>query len=261
MYRVARAALLVLVCVFSLGAQTLRSENGTATESDRAQPLPTENGTATESYGIQTVPAGKRPATRWILDTETGSEAGLGFKMPHIATGISFERPVTRHFELQGLVSCSPDRKYITNDGNSLRLMSTGLYWISPNLALTGSLRHSNLWTSQFNKSSWGPSGGIAIREDLTGYPGRIYLDYLMPTGCQWGPSCPIQSSRTQGAEIYWESLMASHLRVGFRFGFNHFLEQSNQFRPDIPRTGHMTGISLIVLRYDFGRMSLDEAY
>jgi len=245
MYRVARAALLVLVIASWSGAQTLS----------------TENGTATESYGAQTVPAGKISATRWMLDTETGSEAGLGFKMPHISTGISFERPVTRRFELQGQVSYSPDKKYITNDGNSLKMKSTGLYWISPSLALTGSLRHSNLWTSQFNKSFWGPSGGIAIREDLTGYPGRIYLEYLLPTGCQWGASCPIQSNRIQGAEIYWESLMGSHIRVGFRFGFYHFLDQGSPLSPDIPRTGHVTGTSLIILRYDFRRMSLDDLY
>jgi hypothetical protein len=245
MYQVTRAALLVLICASSLRAQTLRPENGTATE----------------SYGIQTVPAAKRPATRWILDAEIGSEADLGFKMPHIAMGISVERPVARHFELQGLVSYSPDKKYITNDGNSLILKGTGLYWITPTLALTGGLHHSNLWTSQFNKSGWGPSAGIATRTDFWDYPGRFYLEYLLPTGCQWGPSCTMQSNRTEGARIYWETRATPHLRVGFELGFYHFLDQSNPLRPDIPRTGHVAGNTLIIFRYEFSRKDDEEAY
>ena len=56
----------------------------------------------TGSLGAQAVPAGKGSPTRLLLDLESGSEAGLGFKLPHLAFGISFERPVGRHFELQG---------------------------------------------------------------------------------------------------------------------------------------------------------------
>jgi len=140
-------------------------------------------------------------------------------------------------------------------------MKGTGLYWITPSFALTGSLRHINLWTSRFEKSSWGPAGGIAVREGLSGYPGRIYVEYLIPTGCQWGPNCPIQSNRTQGAEVYWETRLASHVRLGLRFSFYHILNQSNQLHPDIPRTGEVTGDTLIILRYEFRRGSIDRLY
>jgi len=140
-------------------------------------------------------------------------------------------------------------------------MKGTGLYWITPSFALTGSLRHINLWTSRFEKSSWGPAGGIAVREGLSGYPGRIYVEYLIPTGCQWGPNCPIQSNRTRGAEGYWETRLASHVRLGLRFSFYHILNQSNQLHPDIPRTGEVTGDTLIILRYEFRRGSIDRLY
>jgi hypothetical protein len=209
----------------------------------------------------QTVPTGKLPATRLLLDTETGSDAGLGYKMPHLAFGFSFEKPVGKHIELQGLTSFSPDKKYITNDGLSLVMKSTGLYWITHSFAVTGSIRRSNLWTSQFNKSSWGPAPGIAAREYSFGYPGRLYVDYLLPTGCQWGINCRIQSNRTQGPEVYWEKRIASHFRLGFAFGFYHILNQSNELLPNIPRTGQWTGDTHVVMRFEFPRGSLDNLY
>jgi len=229
MHRVARAALSVLVIAGPLGAQALPVERG--------------------------------PTTHCLFDAETGSEAGLGFKMPHLATGFGIEHSIGERFELQGRISYSPDKKYITNDGSALKMMGTGLYWINQSFALTGSLRHSNLWTSQFVKSSWGPSAGIAIREFGFGYPGRIYLGYLFPTGCEWGPRCPIQSYRTQGAEIYWETRIASHVRLGIMYGFYHLLNQSNEFRPDIPRTGEVTGDVLVTVRYELRRGSMDKMY
>jgi len=209
----------------------------------------------------QEVQLDTRRDTRWMLDMESGSESGLGYKLPHIAVGFSVERPVANRFELQGGVSYSPDKKYITNDGNSLKFKGRGIFWITPHFAVTGSLRHSSLWTSQFSKSASMPMAGVTFREALGGYPGRIYLDILFPTGCQWGPNCPIQSNRTKGAEIYWENRIASHVRLGVKFGFYHILNQSNQFRPDIPRTGQVTGDTVITLRYEFHTGSLDKLY
>ena len=229
MYRMARAALLVLAFAGPLGAQTQSMERGAT--------------------------------THWLFDIETGSEAGLGFKMPHLATGFGVEQSVGKHYELQGRVAYSPDKKYITNDGSALKMMGTGLYWINQSFALTGTLRHSDLWTSQFVKSSWAPSAGIAIREFGFGYPGRIYLGYLFPTGCEWGPRCPIQSYRTQGAEIYWETRIAPHVRLGILYGFYHLLTQSNELRPDIPRTGEVTGDVLVTVRYELRRGSMDKMY
>jgi hypothetical protein len=229
MCRVARTALLVLAFAGSLEAQTFSLDNSRV--------------------------------TRWMLETETGSESSFGFKLPHVGVGFSAERPVAKHFELQALVSYSPDKKYITNDGNSLKFNGTGLYWITRGFALTGGLHHSNLWTSQFNKSSTAPSAGVAFREAIGGLPGRIYLGYLFPTGCQWGSSCPIQSSRTKGVEFYWETRMSSHFRMGVEMGIYHFLSQSNQFRPDIPRIGSFGGITLLTLKYEFHRGDMDKLY
>ena len=48
----------------------------------------------------------------------------------------------------------SPDKKYITNDGSALKIVGTDLDWVNQSFALTGSLRHTNSWTSQFVKSS-----------------------------------------------------------------------------------------------------------
>ena len=58
----ARAALLVLAFAGPLGAQTQSMERGAT--------------------------------THWLFDIETGSEAGLGFKMPHLATGFGVEQSV-----------------------------------------------------------------------------------------------------------------------------------------------------------------------
>src|SRR5260370_39822518 len=98
------------------------------------------------SLGAQALPAGRGFPTRLLLDLESGSEAGLGFKLPHLAFGISFERPVGRHFELQGTTSFSPAKKYITKDGASLNMSSTGLYWLTKYTAATGAIRPSHLW-------------------------------------------------------------------------------------------------------------------
>lgn len=213
------------------------------------------------SVSAGTLPAAKCCGPRWLIDVESGTDSGLGYKLPHLAFGISTERPFGHTFELQAGLLYSPDRKYVTNDGNSLNARVKGIYWISPRMGLTGALRHSNLWTSQFNKAGWGVSAGIAIRDRFGGFPGRVYIDYLFPFGCQWGPNCPIQSNRIQGPEIYWENRLYPHIRFGAKLGFYHVLNQSNNLRPDIPRTGEWTGDAHVVIRYEFSRGSLDIYY
>jgi hypothetical protein len=210
--------------------------------------------------GAQALPAGVNSPVRWLIDFETGSDEGLGYKLPHLKFGISFERPVGR-IELQGGVAYSPDRKYVTNDGNSLRLESRALGWITGRFAITSSLRHSSLWTSQFNKSALYPAIGFAFRENWGDSPGRFYVDYVLPTGCQWGTSCPIQSNRVQGPEFYWETLMYSHFRLGLETGIYHILDQSNNLRPDIPRIGSWTGDTHLVMRFEFPSQRMDKPY
>lgn len=213
------------------------------------------------SSGAQALTSGKASTTRWLLEAETGSDAGLGFKMPHLAFGTFFERSMGTHIELQGRISFSPDRTYITNDGTTLILKGTGLLWITPRFAVTGGLTKSNLWTSQFNKVSWAPSAGIAIREHVMDMPGRLYVSYVFPTGCQWGANCPIQSSRMLGSQVYWEQRIFPHFRLGYQFGFYRVLNQGNPLQPSAGRTGEVTGDVHVVVRYEFPRGSMDNAY
>jgi hypothetical protein len=215
---------------------------------------------AATSYA-QTSPAGNKWETRWLLDSETGSDAGLGFKEPHVAVGPSFERPIGLRFEVQGSIHYSPDKKSITNDGNSLLVQGVGIFWINGRFGLSGNTLHSNLWTSQFNKSAFRPAAGVVIREHFEGMPGRLYLNFLIPTGCEWGPNYRIQSNRTKGPEVYWEHRLWPNLRLGLHFGVYHILNQSNNFRPDIPRTGEWTGNTHVVLRFEFPSGSLDGNY
>lgn len=209
----------------------------------------------------QTQPTASRAEIRWLLDFETGSDSGLGYRFPHVAIGLSLERPVGKHFELQSRVSYSPDKKYATGDGNSLVMNWTGLVWATHRLGITGRLDHSNLWTSQFDKKSLAPSMGIVIRDDYYGFPGRLYLDYLFPTGCQWGENCRIQSNRLLGPEVYWEYRLWSHFRLGAKIGVYRVLEQSNQLRPDIPRTGVWSGDSHLLMRYEIAPGELNQLY
>lgn len=188
--------------------------------------------------GAQALPAGKLPQTRWLFDFETGGDSGLGYKLPHIAAGTALERSVGKRLEFQGRLSYSPDKKYITNDGNSINMSTGVLFWVTDRLALYGDIGKSYLWTSQFNKSATFPSVGVVFRDHLGGVPGRLYISYFLPTGCQWGANCPIQSSRLQGPETYWEHRLWPRFRLGFSIGVYHILNQSNQMEPNIPRKG-----------------------
>jgi hypothetical protein len=158
---------------------------------------------AATSYA-QTSPAGNKWETRWLLDSETGSDAGLGFKEPHVAVGPSFERPIGLRFEVQGSIHYSPDKKSITNDCNSLPVQGLGIFWINGQFGISGALRHSNLWTSQFNKSAFGPAAGVVIREHFECMAGRLYIRFLMPAGWEWGPDFRIRSNQTKGRVANW---------------------------------------------------------
>jgi hypothetical protein len=208
----------------------------------------------------QAYPAGKQSTTLWTLNADTGSDAGLGFKLPHLALGVSFERPIGKRFELLGGVSYSPDRKYITNDGNSFSMSATSLFWINGRFAVSGTLYQSFLWTSQFNKRAWAPAPGIVIRDNF-GAPGRLYIDYVLPTGCQWGASCPIQSNRLQGPEFEWEHLLWPRFALGFHLGFYRVLNQANPLDRAAGRTGEWTGDSYLVMRYEFHSRDLESPY
>jgi hypothetical protein len=209
----------------------------------------------------QALPPGKHNSTEWLLDTEFGSESGMGFKLPHTAFGVGFERSAGKSFEVQASIRFSPDKKYITNDGNSFVLRTKSVFWMTNHFGVTAGVVRGQLWTSQFTKGSWSPAIGISLKERSLDFPGRLYINYLAPTGCEWGPGCPMQSNRTHGPELEWEKLVWEHMRWGLHFGVYHVLNQSNPLRPDIPRTGQWTGDSYVIVRYQFHRGSLNKLY
>jgi hypothetical protein len=194
------------------------------------------------------------PYVRLLLDSEIGSNNQLGYEFPSIAIGPSIEIPLRSRFELQASAAYSPDKKFITNDGQSLRTKGGVVVWATPLVGLTSSVEGSWLWTSQFNKSGWLPSAGVVLRNEYFG-PGRLYISYLFPTGCVWATAnnpCKTQSNRLQGVQIRPEFRASSHLRFGFEVGIYHFCDQSNPFAPSLGRTCHFAGTALATMRVEF---------
>jgi hypothetical protein len=202
-------------------------------------------------------------STRLLFDSEIGTEANLGYKLPSTEYGFSVEQPLSKRFELQSSLSYSPDKKIITGNGNSFLVSGTGIVWVTSRVGLSGAYDYSWLWTSQFNKNGWAPSAGTVIRNSLFG-PGRIYVSYIFPTGCVWAtPSnpCKIQSNRLQGPEFNEEVRVSSRLRVGFKLGAFHFCEQSNENDPAVPRQCHWGGTELAFVRLEFPSVRTNEPY
>jgi hypothetical protein len=169
---------------------------------------------------------------RLLLDMEIGSETSLGYKLPSTAFGPSLEIPVAKRMEFQASSAYSPDRKAITNDGNSLKVSGSAIGFANRQMGFVATIERNWLWTSQFDKSAWLPSAGVVIRNDGAG---RSYLTYVLPTGCVWAtPSnpCKIQSNRLQGIEIRQDIRSASHIRWGFKVGFYRFCDQGNVILP-----------------------------
>jgi hypothetical protein len=192
--------------------------------------------------------------SRFLLDAEVGSQASLGYKNPSTAFGPSIEIPLAKRLEFQASGAYSPDRKAITNDGQSLKVGSSAIGFANYRLGFIATLERNWLWTSQFDKSGWLPSAGVVIRNDYFG-PGRLYLTYVVPTGCVWAtPSnpCKIQSNRLQGIELRQDIRSPSHTRWGFRAGFYRFCDQGNPNDPQAGRKCHFAATALATLRFEF---------
>jgi hypothetical protein len=189
---------------------------------------------------------------RLLLDMEIGSETSLGYKLPSTAFGPSLEIPVAKRMEFQASSAYSPDRKAITNDGNSLKVSGSAIGFANRQMGFVATIERNWLWTSQFDKSAWLPSAGVVIRNDGAG---RSYLTYVLPTGCVWAtPSnpCKIQSNRLQGIEIRQDIRSASHIRWGFKVGFYRFCDQGNPNDPPAGRKCHFAATTLVTLRFEF---------
>jgi hypothetical protein len=213
----------------------------------------------------QALPAGTSPdAARYLVDFQIGSASGLGYHLPDLSFGATVEKPVGTRWEAQGEVKYSPDRKYITNDGNEAQIGAMGLFWLNQTLALSFQARFSRLWTSQFKKTDFYPSAGVVLRDRWFGLPGRAYFDYVFPTGCQWATAsnpCVIQSNRTSGIEGFQEFRQYGHWRVGIRAAWVNFANQGNPNDRAAGRVWNNTATVDAEIRYEFSRGSLDAAY
>ena len=208
--------------------------------------------------------------TRWLVDSEIGTYAGLGFKPPHTAFGSSIERPLSQRLEVQGSVRFSPDPKLITNDGRALVASARGIVWANRYFGVTGEASYSRLWTDQFDKTAWLPAPGVVFRLNFLGNPTRMYLDYLVPTGSI--DNHGIESSRLQGPEYYVESRLASMgpmtMRFGLKWNVYHFLEQGNPqcdgtFGGSVTchRAGHTTAVTAVTLRFEWAKNVSNKLY
>src|SRR5713226_1554685 len=191
---------------------------------------------------------------RLLFDSEIGSQTSLGYKLPSTAFGPSLEIPVAKQMEFQVSSAYSPDRKAITNDGNSLKLSGSAIRFANDRMGFIATLERNWLWTSQFDKSALLPSAGVVFRSDYSG-PGRLYLTYVLPTGSVWATTsnpCKIQSNRLQGIEVRQDIRSRSHLRWGLRGGFYRFCDQGNPNDPPAGRKCHFAATTLVTLRFEF---------
>ena len=211
-------------------------------------------------------PAGSAPigAARILATGEIGTASGLGYQLPHLSAGIDLEKPLGSHWEAQGGVSWSPDRKYLTGQGNAVRASASGLFWPIQDVAVTGGVEYSHLWAGAFQKSAWFPFAGAILRDGWYGSPGRFYVHYVFSAGCQWATAanpCTIQSNRISGVEGFQEFRLWPHWRFGIRGAWWHFADQSNPLDPAAGRVWHDTGTVAVVVRYEFRAGSVDESY
>jgi hypothetical protein len=191
--------------------------------------------------------------TRLLLDSEIGSATSLGFRLPAMSFGPSAEIPLGDRFEFQSGAMYSPNRKVITNDGSALNLRGAAIVFASSRFGIIGNFEHTSLWTSRFDERGWVPSGGVVIRNNYLG-PGRIYLTYVLPTGCVWATSsnpCTIQSKRLQGVDVRQDARFGSHERWGFDFGIYHFCDQSNPNDAQAGRHCHVGASAMATLSFE----------
>lgn len=205
---------------------------------------------------------------RLMIDTQVGSERELGFKPPDLGIGVTIEKPFGPHIELQTFAEFSPDKKYITNDGNNFQWGARAIWFPCWRIGVSGEARRNYLWTSQFNKSGWALAPGLTIRDSFGTKSGRFSADYVIPSGCVWAAQCRlpadgIQSNRTQGPEFVQEFRALSlgpryTLRVGGKLAFYHFCDQANPL-VIAARTCRLANMMALTLRIERG--GKDEWY
>jgi hypothetical protein len=191
---------------------------------------------------------------RFLLDTAVGSETALGYEFPATSVGTSFELPIGNRFEVQGSGMYSPDKKYITNDGELSSVSGSALGFVNQRIGVVAGIERGWLWTSQFDKQALFPSAGIVLRNEYLGQ-GRLYITYTFPTGCVWATAtnpCTIQSNRLQGVTIRQETRSLLHTRWGFETGVYHFCNQANPNDPEPSRNCRLGVSAMVTLSLEF---------
>jgi len=202
------------------------------------------------ALGQQSAPD-QRP--RLLIGADFGMDNALGYKFPTTSLATGAEVPIGHRFELQAFSDYSIARKVITGDGRSAHVGGSVIAWTSDRIGLFGSAEHSWLWTSQFDKTSLFPSAGIVLRGYSLG-PGRIYLSYLIPTGCVWATSsnpCKIQSNRLQGFQFVKEGRLKPRFRWRLGFSVLRFCDQANPYQPQTGRICHAAVIGSGGFRFE----------
>ena len=243
--------------------------------------------TTAKAQNFRQVFSSSMGSSRWLIDTEIGSATGLGFKFPHMALGFTMERPIKRA-ELQTHFLVSPDVKSFARSGHDYQTGVTGLVWLTHRIAAQGGVSYSIYWSAIPNQSACIPDDlypggcryeytyspyhkggttlfvGAVMRDSWFGSPGRFYIQYYVPTGCQWAtPSnpCQIQSSRTQGIGFQQEFRLWEHWRVGLKGAWLRYADQSNPYAPELGRTWHNTGTMTAIIRFEMGSFRLRSEY
>ena len=205
---------------------------------------------------------------RILFDTQVGDYSGLGFSAPYLGWALAVELPFgpsvrdfeipgsERRFEYQPSIGFSFDTKTFAKTGYDLSANNEGIIWIDHRFAGEGGYGYTaysaaidpkaaygETTSYTLHQSEWVPNVGAVIRDTLHRQPGRLYVDYLFATGCQWATQsnpCTIQSSRTHGIDVIQEIRIRSFLRVAAEVAVVEYYDQSNENEPSIPRTQHI---------------------
>jgi hypothetical protein len=199
------------------------------------------------------------PST-WLFDSKFGSEVEFGNRFSTTVVGITVERPFLQRFEVQGNLSLLPQINVNNYNGHAFGIAGTGIGWINQHVGVSGSLEHNWLWTPQVDKSVWNPSLGVVFRDELY-RPGRLYVNYMFPTGCATaGQGCLIPSDRTQGLRAAQEFRVFSHVRLGFQTGIFHLCNESPSDTGNT-RSCHWGVADMFVVRFEVHSTGNVEPY
>lgn len=213
-----------------------------------------------QTASAQESPVALSYGTRWMLDTQYGSLPLFGVNSAATSFGPAVEYSVTSNFEVQGNLSLTPSQTANTttaSTGHSFGLGGAGIGWINERFGLSFSVQQSWLWASKLSASAWNPSLGMVVR-DYFHRPGRLYVNYLFPTGCSGGSSCPSPLSRMQGIQSTQEFRLWRHFRLGLQGGVYHFCSEG---APLNQRTCQFSPAGLVMMRFEFSSADATTPY